>query len=176
MRANPMQELDQILREATRRVARCYFWLEIAGGAPVFRERVYCYELYHQMRCLWPVDCIYTLNGEVDKAGHPLLRELTASRLKPDLLVHGPGYMALNHAIIEVKSTTASERQLAKDFQTLQRFQFHVGYQRAILLVYGEANPRFLSRLRDAHQSVAGSEAVEVWLHRCPGLVAERAG
>ena len=56
-----------ILREATARVAPDYFLLPVHGAPSVYRERVYCYELYHQMRLLWPGDCPYRLNGEVDK-------------------------------------------------------------------------------------------------------------
>lgn len=47
---------------------------------------------YHQMRSIWPAGP-YTLNGEVDKAGHRKLRELRADKSKPDLLVHIPGDM-----------------------------------------------------------------------------------
>ncbi len=63
-----MEELDHILAEATSAIEADYFRLPIDGGIPVFRERVYCYELYHQMRSRWPPrsQCRYLLNGEVD--------------------------------------------------------------------------------------------------------------
>ena len=39
------------LREAGKRMDAHYFQLPVAGSEePVFRERVYCYELYHQLR------------------------------------------------------------------------------------------------------------------------------
>ena len=38
------------------------------------------------MRCRWPKDCPFVLNGEVDKAAHPTLMELGAGGYKPDLL------------------------------------------------------------------------------------------
>src|SRR5260370_1268039 len=63
-----MDELDGILALGTAKVGPPYFLLPIFGGDPVRRERVYCYELYHQMRCQWPDDCRYILNGEVDRA------------------------------------------------------------------------------------------------------------
>jgi hypothetical protein len=65
-----MQQLTQILRDATAAVSQEYFLLPIHGADPVFRERVYCYELYHQMRLLWPGGP-YRLNGEADKRAHP---------------------------------------------------------------------------------------------------------
>ena len=63
---------DEILRRASRNVQEQWFQLPISGGDPVYRESVYCYELYHQMRCRWPkgTDCI--LCGEVDKGGTPI--------------------------------------------------------------------------------------------------------
>ena len=100
-----MENLDRILQDATAAVEDNYFRLHIDGAdAPIYRERVYCYELYHQMRRRWPDDGPFRLNGEVDKAAHPVLSRLDASYAKPDLLVHGPGDMGRNHAIIEVKS------------------------------------------------------------------------
>ena len=49
-----MVEFNLILREAAARIEPEWFELPIMGGNSVNRERVYCYELYHQMRCLWP--------------------------------------------------------------------------------------------------------------------------
>lgn len=95
-----MENLDQILRDATVKIDRQYFLLPIHGAASIYRERVYCYELYHQMRLLWPRDSEWFLNGEIDKQGYP--QYPPNFRLKPDLLVHVPG-QAQNFAAIEVK-------------------------------------------------------------------------
>lgn len=70
-----MDELGTILSEAAGAVDAMYFQLNIDGGDPVYRERVYCYELYHQMRCRWPSDGQFYLNGEVDKSAHPILKK-----------------------------------------------------------------------------------------------------
>lgn len=59
-----MDQLDGIFNDATSRISHDYFNPKIAGGPPVWRERVYCYELYHQMRALWPEDCSY---GRVER-------------------------------------------------------------------------------------------------------------
>jgi len=68
-----MHELDEILQRATAAISGEYFLLPIHGADPVYRERVYCYELYHQIRLCWPAaeECSYRLNGEIDKGGHP---------------------------------------------------------------------------------------------------------
>jgi hypothetical protein len=74
-----MKELTKVLAEATGAVGNGYFRLNIDGGDSVYRERVYCYELYHQMRLRWPVGCPFYLNGEIDKAAHPIMTELGAA-------------------------------------------------------------------------------------------------
>jgi len=142
-----MNKLTEILHEATAGVEAMYFHLNVDGGDPIFRERVYCYELYHQMRKNWPADYQYSLNGELDKRAHPILREIGADQAKPDLLVHTPGNMAGNYAIIEVKHST-SANGIRKDLKTLDLFVRKVGYQRAIYLVYGpDANARGVRRI-----------------------------
>lgn len=105
-------ELRRILREATAAIEREYFLLPIHGADTFFRERVYCYELYHQMRLRWPRDCPYFLNGDVDKQSHPYVQG--ANHPKPDMLVHVPG-TGNNYAILEVKSLDAPGAGLRKD-------------------------------------------------------------
>jgi hypothetical protein len=112
-----MKELSQILTDATQAIEGWYFLLNIAGGDPIYRERVYCYELYHQMRLRWPPRCPFFLNGEVDKSAHPILTQLGAGRAKPDFLVHQPGNMEGNHAIIEVKNSFASAAHIRTDLR-----------------------------------------------------------
>ncbi|WP_143271608.1 hypothetical protein [Bradyrhizobium mercantei] len=106
-----MDGLSSLLASATADIGGEYFQLPVHGGGPIYRERVYCYELYHQMRRRWPEDGPFRLSGEVDKAAHPVLSGLGASYAKPDLLVHGPGDMRRNHAIIEVKSRMDDRRR-----------------------------------------------------------------
>jgi hypothetical protein len=155
-----MEQLDHILQQATAAIEREYFLLPIHGADPVHRERVYCYELYHQMRLRWPAPehCPYRLNGEIDKGGHPYFRN-DRGKPKPDLLVHVPG-TGDNHAVIEVKSSRAKDKEIRKDLGTLCRFA-NFGYQRAIYLIYGAE--AMLERV----QRCAGDLAVpiEVWFH-----------
>lgn len=125
-----MDELTSILEQATASIEQGYFHLRIDGGDPVYRERVYCYELYHQMRLLWPRETPFYLNGEIDKAAHPILMELGAAFAKPDLLVHTPGHMSGNHAVIEVKSPGASNDGIRSDLAKLTLFLTAVGYRR----------------------------------------------
>ena len=162
-----MDDLSQIIHQATSSIDEMYFQLRIDGGDPIYRERVYCYELYHQMRLSWPNGCEYYLNGEIDKAAHPILRELGADNAKPDFLVHRPGNMGGNYAIIEVKHIDAQRRGILKDIETLSMFINTVGYKRAIYLFYGYEEPEVIIRkVQDVLEEVKFELApVELWLH-----------
>jgi len=166
-----MKELDEILSKATAAVGELYFQFPIDGGSPIYRERVYCYELYHQMRTLWPEECDFTLNGEVDKQSHPILRKLGITHAIPDFLVHTPGSMKGNHAIIEVKSENAARGGITEDLAKLARFTVDVGYARAIYLFYGEPDLRLV---RSIAASMDHLPPIELWVHANYGDAAKR--
>lgn len=133
-----MDQFSDIFASATAAVSAEYFYLPYDGGDGVYRERVYCYELYHQLRSRWPKDTTYRLTGEVDKASHPILAEFGADRMKPDLLVHRPGYME-NYAIVEVKSAPPSAAGLRKDLATLSLFTSRAGISEESISSMGKA-------------------------------------
>lgn len=100
---NNFDSFLRCLGEAGRGIDSHYIKLNVAGSAKqIYRERVYCYELYHQLRCVLGDSSLYELNGEVDKAGHPIIQKALGAK-KPDLIVHVQGKMAKNLAVIEVK-------------------------------------------------------------------------
>jgi hypothetical protein len=171
-----MQELTDILRNATQRIGQNFFRLPIAGSNPIYRERVYCYELYHQMRILWPQVCPFCLNGEVDKRGHEIMERLGAADTIPDLLVHGPGDMGRNHAIIEVKKCQLDLEGIQKDVGVLARFvAANVGYERAIFLIFGlRLTNHRLQQIREEIVRVAPCRPIELWHHSQVGAPAER--
>lgn len=161
-----MEEFSDLLASATAHIEPGFFRLSIHGGPAVYRERVYCYELYHQMRRRWPKESAFTLNGEVDKIAHPILSQLGAAGYKPDLLVHQPGYMGGNHAVIEVKSALAAYRSVKKDLNTLVLFRRNVGYARAIYLIYGEeAEDDLADRIAAKAEMYAPDVSIELWFH-----------
>jgi hypothetical protein len=169
-----MNELNEILREATAAIEADYYWLSVDGGPPIYRERVYCYELYHQMRCRWPAKekCPFHLNGEVDKRAHPILSKLGLGGI-PDFLVHGPGDMNKNHAIIEVKNQSARDDQIETDLIKLSRFANEAGYRRSIYLIYGTEADQLIERVIKAARSIPDLATIEVWLHQQVGHPAE---
>lgn len=166
-----MQNFSRILSRATAAVGEVYFHLPIHGGAPTRRERVYCYELYHQMRLLWPREEHYVLNGELDKRGHPALDEPSA----PDFLVHLPGSWDHNYAIIEVKPCSASAKGFRKDVQRLSNFIHDWQYQRAILLVYGGDVEQCVHKAEAAYKRIERVARIEVWHHAYVGVDAAQA-
>ena len=171
-------DIKPILKEATRNITENYFQLPIHGREdPVYRERVYCYELYHQLRVNWPEEAKHELSGEVDKAGHPLIRGNNLDKLKPDFLVHIPGDMKGNHAIIEVKPIDANPESIKKDLITLTAFRRHAGYSKAIYLIYGKGEilpiMKTASNLHDIDKKKSiDISLVELWSHSRVGMPA----
>jgi hypothetical protein len=130
-----------ILADAASRVTAPFFQLPVAGlEDATYRERVYAYELYHQLRLLWPLDLArYSLGGEVDKAGHPLVRGNDLDRTKPDLIAHVPGDMDWNLAVVEIKSARVEQDAVERDLRKLAAFcdPDRGRYTSAYFLVYG---------------------------------------
>jgi hypothetical protein len=172
----------ECLRAATQDIQRAYMFLPVAGSVlPVYRERVYCYELYHQLRLFWGDYGGYSLGGEVDKTHHPSMRGLDIDNTKPDLLVHRPGDMGRNLIVIEIKPVTAKKPGIRKDLRTLTAFLRRGQYHQAIHLVYGD-NPRlfnsFVGKARMLNEEdIEGRidlNAITLYWHRFPEHPGER--
>lgn len=127
----------QIFARACSAISNEYFHMPQFEADSVYRERVYCYELYHQLRLLWN-DFHYSLGGEIDKSGHPFFQKGPYARSKPDLLVHMPGQMENNLAIIEAKPATATIGMLIADLNKLSWFCEKASYKVGLLHVFGD--------------------------------------
>lgn len=112
------------------------------GRAHAYRERVYCYELYHQLRVRTEGHALagsseYVLSGEMDKAG--LHTVVVNGKHKPDLVWHVPG--TNNNAVVaEVKTTSRwNHAGVKKDLQTLAAFLTagDRSYALGVLLMFG---------------------------------------
>lgn len=144
------------LCSATQEVGPRYIQLPVAGKErPQYRERVYCYELYHCLRTIISNDCAnnyerfpFELNGEIDKSGHPYIRGNDLDKIKPDFLVHYSGDMEWNLVAMEVKPVNATLKGIAKDLRSLTALVKLGHYYRAIYLIYGHQERPFL-RLRN---------------------------
>jgi len=127
---------EEMVAAASARIEADYFQLPVADADAVYRERVYCYELYHQLRCLWG-QFPFSLGGEIDKTGNPYFLDGPYARAKPDLLVHVPGNMTRNLACVEVKPFGRPVAEFISDLQKLTWFCRHANYYRGVFLIYG---------------------------------------
>ena len=162
------------LIKAGTKIDSHYFKLPVAGAEkPIFREQVYCYELYHQLRCILGDDFPYKLDGEVDKAAHPILK----GAKKPDFIVHVPGTMDRNLVVIEVKSANEKTRinGIRADLQKLRSFLDTAKYYRAIMLVYGDSESSLPKRVRCEIDSLPREHAEHILLiwHKKPNAKPE---
>ena len=169
-----------VLAEATSGVPKGYFLLPIAdtnGGAPFvqYRERVYAYELYHQLRLRWP-GWQYSLGGEVDKRGHPLVRGPVLDQAKPDLLVHVAGKMEHNLVVLEIKAASpdlpTEGDAIRRDLLKLTAFR-KIGYAAAILLVFGHSIDPICGAAREGQEQDVDLGVIELWHHTQPGIPAQ---
>ncbi|HBQ6493292.1 methionyl-tRNA formyltransferase-like protein [Klebsiella pneumoniae] len=164
-----MIELSNILEQASLKISENYFCLNRFESPTVLRERHYCYELYHQMRCIWPSHNEYILSGEIDKASHYYIKDLVGSFPIPDLLIHIPGTMN-NEAIIEVKTTKLERNGIEKDITNLSIFLEKAEYKRAIFLIFGEDfSDKKLEKIKSIYSQMSNNginvQPIEIWLH-----------
>jgi len=163
-----MKDFTDLLIWATSQIGREFFDFPVHHlGDEVYRERVYCYELYHLLRSRWP-NSKYQINGEVDKRNHPYFTE--RGWIKPDLLVHVPR-TSENYAVIEVKTSNATKAGLIEDLQHLDIFltKIECPYDRAIMLIFGND----ASKKSRSIESYKSAGHIEVWIHESAGKAAE---
>ncbi|MDP8248990.1 MAG: hypothetical protein P9M00_12680 [Candidatus Tritonobacter lacicola] len=162
---------------ATAEIREIYILLPIDGSPSLkYRERVYCYELYHQLRVVMGDDFGYTLGGEVDKSAHPIMK----GGFKPDLLVHTPGDMRGNLVVIEVKPVMAKRQDIEKDLKTLTSFRKQGRYHQAVYLIYGDDKKR-LNKIRKMARELETKyqdhridlSLIMLFWHRVSGCAAE---
>ena len=107
----------------------------------IVRERVFCYEFYHKMRCNMDETLGITLNGEVSKQSHQSF--LKEHRKTPDFIFHRPGTMENNLIICEVKGKLFEKKgtkaDLIKDFETLEAFVSRYQYKAGVFVLYNHS-------------------------------------
>jgi len=115
----------------------------------------------------------YQLDGELDKAGHPLIHECVGS-VKPDFLVHRHGEMNKNLVAMEVKPINAPKDKIEKDITTLCNFLKCAYYYRAIYLIYGQEDKidKFLQVVQEKVVGVPENSFYVIW-HKQVGHLAE---
>ncbi len=172
------------LVEASRLVGEAYMRLPVADADPQYRERVYCYELYHQLRCQWTSNFPYALCGEIDKRKHAYVRGKYLDEIKPDFLVHEPGHMDpdSNLLAVEVKPANTSSEGIVKDLRKLTALRSQLknsheqsaNYQHAIFWVYGgfpDAWKKLKTQLNENRDDV-DLTLIRCFVHEGPGTPA----
>jgi hypothetical protein len=175
MSERDLQRIRKLLAKASAAISQNYFMLPVAhyaGEEPLvqYRERVYAYELYHQLRVLWP-DWKYSLAGEVDKSGHPVIRGGELDKAKPDLLIHVPGQMDGNLLVVEIKASPSApppdHGPLQRDLKKLCAFR-KIGYAGAVFLVFGDSVDRVREAARREQVAIGRLEEIGLWHHARP--------
>jgi hypothetical protein len=174
------EEFLTMLIEATGKVETRYFEVQTTskhGPEVVHRERVYCYELYHQLRNDIHLNSRYTLMGELDKRSHEILAS-TVGEVVPDFVFHDPGAMTANLVVIEVKYIgTNKDEDICTDLDKLRKFVDEEAgkYKGAIYLVFGTGERGIAKFQKIAAQKLAGLKNgvfVLLW-HKHAGKCAE---
>jgi len=160
-------ELDELIKRATERIPQKYFCLPVAGADSRYFERVYCYELYHQMRRLMCNNegfSQFNLTGEAPKGNKKI----------PDFLIHEPGVEneSSNLAIIEVKPVKYLQNKfIINDLEKLTSFVIESQYKIGIYLFYGD-NDRYFEKIKAKIYSLASSnpdiklEKIAIYHHK----------
>jgi len=159
------------LVQASEQIPKDYFKLPVAGQEnPIYRERVYCYELYHQWRNQWSDDCRFSLCGEINKNGHRIIRTHTM----PDFLVHTPREMK-NLLILEVKPVSAQLWRIIEDLKKIAWFRTQIkdntdntNYYAGYFLLYGKSKITWEKRRKSIENKINNEidlKLIQVFIH-----------
>ena len=163
MKEQDFQQFLKCLMKAIQNTDSHYFQLHFAGNDELkYRERVYCYELYHQLRLLLGDDFPYKLDGELDKKSHRIILD----EEKPDFVIHVPGEMEQNLVVVEVKTVVAVKgdiNKLRNDFVKLGRFISEANYYRAIMLIYGSINSHLPQNIKREIECIQDKKIIILW-------------
>lgn len=147
------QIFEKSVSESIRLIKDEYFhvvrYIDDLDIEKVYRERVYCYELYHQLRLQLGDQFEYVLHGELDKVGHEEICKIFVTdkrecpRPCPDFLLHIPGEQSgsSNIAIMEVKRSDTSKSGINSDLEKIDTFMDKAKYQHGIFLFFGDTEP-----------------------------------
>lgn len=138
----------------------------------IVRERVFCYELYHQMRSRMQAQQIpeVRIHGEIDKRGH---RDFKTKHWKnPDFIFHVPGIHEFNTLVVEVKGTLNYDRRqksqlnrvkssrsrkastALNDIKNLLIFITNYSYAAGVFILYNHTFEQLIASIGESLQSL----------------------
>ena len=135
-----IESFIQLITDSLEKVEDEYYRLTTTyKPMGIVRERVFCYELYHQMRLIQSQRELndIQIHGEIDKSGHFEFDK--DAQKNPDFVFHVPGMMEGNAIVVEVKGKLEGTYQdgICKDIGTLSKFTDNRYYYRlGVLIIY----------------------------------------
>ena len=152
-RAKIIMDARDVIIEALETMPEEYYYVTTSYSADgIVRERVFCYELYHRMRCIQETNDkrAFVIHGEIDKRGHNLFS--SDSRKNPDFVFHVPGCMRFNGVVVEVKGKIDNAKykdEAINDIKTLAKFtKPEHEYKCGIFLLYNYSLLEFCGHMR----------------------------
>jgi hypothetical protein len=147
----------ELLKRSLIQIDRGYFKLETTyDPLGIVRERVFCYELYHQLRCNMTKSHTLSLNGEIDKRGHQQIDP--SDQKNPDFVFHVPGGWEGNTLIVEVKGKLDFDG-IAKDFETLILYVEKYNYKAGVFIIYNHSIDKFCDLFQEKIDLFASSKS-----------------
>ena len=143
--------LLQFIEDALNNVDKNYYSIVTGDNDRqkiVFRERVFCYEFYHQMRRIQETSRFsINIDAEINKSGHEVIEE----DFDPDFVIHKRGSMRKNYAVIEVKMRLENFR---KDFETLCCMINKYNYKCGVFILLNNSYDKFVEKAREKLKSI----------------------
>lgn len=176
-----MNDFFKILKDATESIDSCYFETIVSSNKnqskKVYRERIYCYELYHQLRSKWPnKEQALILHAEFDKSGSQLYGYLSVRGAKPDFLIHTPGKTDKNLLAMEVKQISARNNEIKGDLDKLTGMLREANFLFAIFLIFGNGSKRKADQILSLQPEWQFDSRIEIWAHESAKEAAAQAG
>lgn len=152
-----------LIAQAANRVEASYFKVPVNYGIGlIVRERVFCYELYHQIRSIMNTEkSIFPgaeFHAEIDKGGNSFF-----DKQNPDFVLHVPGTNEYNTLVMEVKGKLDSHsiQGIKKDFTTLNSFIILCNYKIGVFLIYNHTVQELMLRAKKHISAIVNSEETQ---------------
>ena len=160
-KTHTIEELIMLIGEATKQVTEDY--LRVENKYPlsqIVREKVFCYELYQQLRNKLGVSDEMTVNySEYDKE-RPWEYMGKAGYINSDFVFHVPGSKPDEIIIMEVEGLINKDG-IFKDFSKIQSFVSKDHYGAGVFLLYNHSLRELVEGMDHRMNPFCGSEGME---------------
>lgn len=145
-----IKKYENLITDAINNVSSNYYHISTTYKREgIIRERVFCYELYHQIRLIQEdkEELSLFFDAEIDKRGHCEFESM--DRRNPDFIFHARGDMSQNTIIMEVKGALSNgyKRKILKDFDTLIIFIEKYNYEAGYFLLFNHSYSDFFKKM-----------------------------